>query len=106
MKRFAALSSRRAGRWTPETFAETTKLADKFNHGLGTDGDGNPLTINWQDKTVSTAIGDLPISPVMDPNFAEAKGRYRQPKPKQQTGGGLKERLRKKLRNNPYGQDC
>ncbi|KAF6833881.1 esterase-like protein [Colletotrichum musicola] len=103
MKRFAALNSRRvAGRWTPETFAETSKLAETYNRGLGADGDGNPLTINWQDKTVSTAIGDLPISPVMDPNFAEAKGRHRQPKTKMQTGGGLKERLRKKLRNNPY----
>lgn len=33
--------------------------------------------LNQDGKTVVTAVGDLPLSPVMDPSFWEARDRYK-----------------------------
>ncbi|KJZ77215.1 hypothetical protein HIM_03536 [Hirsutella minnesotensis 3608] len=73
-------------------------LTEKIESGLGEDTDGNPLRIDIKAKTVSTAAGDLPISPLLDPTWIKAKRRESKDKPKP-TG-----RFRKKLVNNPYAK--
>lgn len=40
------------------------------------------LHVNAEAKSVETAVGELPLSPVMDPLFWEARDRYKKKKPK------------------------
>lgn len=67
--------------------------------GLGEDTRGNRLRIDAESKTISTAAGSLPISPVFDPVWIQARRRQRKEDPSKPMG-----RFRKKLANNPYGQ--
>ena len=66
---------------------------------LGEDPSGNRLRINAKSKTISTATGSLPISPVLDPAWMKARRRQKKESPSKPMG-----RFRKKLANNPYGQ--
>ncbi|KAF3011695.1 hypothetical protein E8E14_008091 [Neopestalotiopsis sp. 37M] len=50
-------------------------------------------------KTVKTAVGVLPLSPVMDPTFWEARDRFKQKKPKP---GKLKSRFEREFQKNPF----
>ncbi|PHH90644.1 hypothetical protein CDD83_3049 [Cordyceps sp. RAO-2017] len=72
-------------------------LLEKIEAGLGEDTDGNPLRVDPESKTVSTAAGHLPLSPVLDPLWIKA--RRRQKKDAAKPPGG---RFRKKLANNIY----
>lgn len=78
---------------------------EKVSRGLGRDGDGNKITLDVANKTVTTSVGNLPISPIMDPDFLEARGRWRSPKekPRKDTSGDLKSRAKAKLRANAFG---
>ncbi|KAI1099827.1 hypothetical protein F4804DRAFT_320803 [Jackrogersella minutella] len=54
------------------------------------DPNDKPLASDWEhifqvnpeDKTVETAVGNLPLSPIMDPTFWEARRRFQTPKAK------------------------
>jgi hypothetical protein len=59
------------------------------------------LKIDKDAKTVETAVGDLPLSPVMDPMFWEARERFKQKKPRPGRPGNALER---ELRKNPFGK--
>ncbi|RYP70664.1 hypothetical protein DL769_004910 [Monosporascus sp. CRB-8-3] len=41
-----------------------------------------PFNVDPVNKKIETAVGDLPLSPVMDPSFWEARQRYQTPKAK------------------------
>lgn len=58
--------------------------------------------INPQDKTVQTAIGALPISPLLDPSWQKA--RQRGPKKAKPPPTMNMSRVRRNLYNNPYGK--
>lgn len=79
------------------------ELEAKFNQGLDKDGNGNPIRINRENKAVSTPRGSLPISPIMDPEFVEARKRYKQPKEKARVSQ-IKSRFRKEMLVNPFGR--
>lgn len=53
-------------------------------------------------KTVQTAVGPLPLSPIMDPSFHEARQRWRTPKPKPAAQG--RQRWQRILARNPFGK--
>lgn len=57
--------------------------------------------IDQDGKTVKTAVGDLPLSPVMDPGFWEARGRYKQEKPKP---GKPRNVFEREFQKNPFGE--
>lgn len=73
-------------------------LHRKVEAGLGHDTDGNPLRIDAESGTVSTAAGDLPISPLFDTAWIKPRRRQRKEDPSSPTG-----RFRRKLTLNPYG---
>lgn len=52
-------------------------------------------------KVIRTAAGDLPLSPVMDRTFWEARTRYEQPKPPSGPAANAFERA---FRKNPFGK--
>lgn len=87
-------------RWVSYDKSDLTKEAilKKVQGGLGHDLDGNLIKLDPDSKTVSTAVGDLPISPVMDPSWIKARRRQRKDAPTRPSG-----RFRRKLGNNPYG---
>jgi len=59
------------------------------------------VQIDSENKTIKTAVGDLPLSPLMDPAFHEARQRWRGPKP---TSTGHKPtKFQAQLARNPYG---
>ncbi|KAI0444626.1 hypothetical protein F4803DRAFT_511384 [Xylaria telfairii] len=55
--------------------------------------------IDQQNKIIATAIGDLPLSPIMDPSYWESTMRYQVPKQKQ---GKAQNSVERQFRNNPY----
>ncbi|KAG6055810.1 hypothetical protein E4U17_002718 [Claviceps sp. LM77 group G4] len=63
----------------------------------GTDGDD--IRLNPETKTIKTAAGDLPISPIFDIDWMKARRRQRKDEADKPIG-----RFRKKLTNNPYAQ--
>ncbi|KAF9872057.1 esterase-like protein [Colletotrichum karsti] len=92
---------------TLERAARTRReLADRLSRGLGEDGDGNKIILDTANKTVTTAVGELPISPFMDPDFMEARSRWRNPKEKarREPPTDLKGRAKAKLRVNAFAQ--
>ncbi|KAH8652186.1 hypothetical protein BX600DRAFT_89482 [Xylariales sp. PMI_506] len=62
---------------------------------------GDNIRINHNDKTVETSVGSLPLSPVMDPAFWEARERYKARKPKAARPENAFER---QFRKNPFAQ--
>ncbi|GAP92630.1 putative esterase-like protein [Rosellinia necatrix] len=59
------------------------------------------FTVNPDSKTVTTAVGDLPLSPVMDPSYWEATTRHQAPKAKR---GKAQNSLERQFRKNPFAQ--
>ncbi|KAI2607926.1 hypothetical protein GGR54DRAFT_398246 [Hypoxylon sp. NC1633] len=57
--------------------------------------------INPKEKTVETVLGDLPLSPVMDPTFWEATRRHQAPKAKP---GKPQNSVERQLRANPFAK--
>ncbi|KAK2025553.1 hypothetical protein LX32DRAFT_567922 [Colletotrichum zoysiae] len=76
------------------------EFARKTEKGLR--GYDQRLKVDSTNKTIGTSVGDLPISPVMDPRWMEARTRYRTPKPKRPKDVLPAGRFRKKLEANPY----
>lgn len=88
-------------RWASYDKADLTKeaLRRQVEAGLGEDAHGKPLTIDPDAKTVDTASGALPISPLFDPAWLKARRRQK----KGEKGTVALGRFHKKLANNPYG---
>lgn len=87
-------------RWRSYDRREITEeaLLEKVNASFGDDAYATPLSVDADTKTISTANGNLPISPLFDPAWMSA--RRRQTKGPPASSG----RFRKKLLNNPYGK--
>ncbi|KFA53508.1 hypothetical protein S40293_06522 [Stachybotrys chartarum IBT 40293] len=90
-----------ARRWRSYDREELTPeaLRIQLESGLGNDVYAQSLKLNPEEKTITTASGDLPVSPVLDPAWMKAR-RGRQEakrKPKELLGN-----LRKKTASNPY----
>lgn len=86
-------------RWISYDKSTLTKeaLLQQAESQLGHDVDGNPLRIDADKKTVTTAVGSLPISPIMDPAWMKAGRREKKRDP-----GNISGQFRKKLSNNPF----
>ncbi|KAI1398508.1 hypothetical protein F4819DRAFT_498709 [Hypoxylon fuscum] len=67
---------------------------------LDSEGDDS-FHINPEKKTVDTAVGELPLSPVMDPMFWEARGRHQVPKAKP---GKPQSSIERQIRANPFAK--
>ncbi|KAJ4302067.1 hypothetical protein N0V88_002203 [Collariella sp. IMI 366227] len=67
------------------------------------DGLYSAVEIDPKKKTVTTAVGNLPISPLMDPSFHEARQRFQKPKPKPAKSKYPTTKFQRKLARNPYG---
>lgn len=96
MKRFATAprTSLVTRRWASNKADLTDeKLLEDIHSCLGDAG-----RVNTESKTVSTASGDLPVSPAMDPAWIRARRRTK----KDQQGAAVG-RFQSKLRLNPYG---
>ncbi|KAG5934368.1 hypothetical protein E4U60_003929 [Claviceps pazoutovae] len=61
--------------------------------------DGDNIRLNFEAKTITTAAGDLPISPIFDIDWMKARRRQRKDEADKPIG-----RFRKKLTNNQYAQ--
>ncbi|EGR46308.1 uncharacterized protein TRIREDRAFT_80312 [Trichoderma reesei QM6a] len=98
---FGASSPHQAKRWHSYDKAALTKeaLLQKVEAGLGRDADGKPLKIDAEAKTISTAVGNLPISPIFDPAWMQARRKVAKAAPGPPLG-----RFRRKLANNPFAQ--
>lgn len=59
------------------------------------------MQIDPDSKTVTTAVGTLPLSPILDPSFHEARQRFT--KPKQPPGKSKTTKFQRLLARNPYG---
>ncbi|KAK1756928.1 hypothetical protein QBC47DRAFT_172995 [Echria macrotheca] len=57
--------------------------------------------VDPEGNAVKTAIGDLPLSPLMNPKYHEVKRKFKQMKPKQT---GKRTPFQQKLLRNPYAQ--
>jgi hypothetical protein len=54
--------------------------------------------INPKKKTIETESGELPLSPVLDPEWVASRRRLRKPE-----AGKMSGQFRRHLSNNPYG---
>ncbi|RMJ07585.1 hypothetical protein CDV36_012819 [Fusarium kuroshium] len=95
------LSAEGQKRWASWDKSALTKeaLVKQVESGLGHDAEGKPLKIDTDSKTVSTASGSLPISPIMDPSWMKSRRRERKALPRKMTG-----QFRRKLANNPFAE--
>jgi hypothetical protein len=86
-------------RWKSYHKDQLTKqaLQQRVRAGLGDDKYAKDIQVDDDAKVISTAAGDLPISPLFDTNWMKA--RRRQAKDRPQPMG----RFRIKLANNPFG---
>ncbi|WDK23147.1 hypothetical protein CGRA01v4_14438 [Colletotrichum graminicola] len=84
----------------PSPFFRRHEFARRTEKGLR--GYDQKLKVDSMNKTIGTSVGDLPISPVMDPRWMEARTRYRAPKPRRPKDVLPAGRFRKKLEANPY----
>ncbi|UPL02112.1 hypothetical protein LCI18_013046 [Fusarium solani-melongenae] len=96
VNRLSAEAQKRWASWDRSDLTDEA-LTKQVESGLGHDAEGNPLKIDIKSKTVSTASGPLPISPVLDPRWMKAKRR-----PKKKDAGKISGQFRKKLSNNPF----
>ncbi|KAK7426464.1 hypothetical protein QQZ08_007059 [Neonectria magnoliae] len=107
MKRCTAVCSGRLRvvvqprRWGSYDKSALTKeaLIQQVESQLGHDVEGKPLRIDPDAKTITTAVGSLPISPIMDPAWMKARRKQRKSEP-----GKISGQFRKKLSNNPFAQ--
>lgn len=97
---FGTLGPPQAQRWHSYDKASLTReaLLRKVEAGLGHDADGESLKVDPEAKIISTAAGDLPISPIFDPAWMQARRRTEKAAPGPPLG-----RFRRKLANNPFG---
>ncbi|RSL73930.1 hypothetical protein CEP54_000167 [Fusarium duplospermum] len=95
------LSAEGQKRWASWEKSALTKeaLLQQVESGLGHDAEGKPLRIDTDSKTVSTASGSLPISPIMDPKWMKSRRRERKAPP-----GKISGNFRRKLANNPFAE--
>lgn len=76
-------------------------LQNQVESGLdnGNDGgNGDTIRLDHDSKTILTAAGELPTSPLFDADWMKARRRQRKDDAGRPTG-----RFRRKLANNPYG---
>lgn len=69
------------------------KLLEDINSQLGDAG-----RVDLESQSISTASGDLPVSPIMNPAWIRARRRKRK-----ERQGPADSRFQGKLRLNPYG---
>ncbi|KAG6010357.1 hypothetical protein E4U21_006921 [Claviceps maximensis] len=74
-------------------------LQKQVEAGLDNGDDGEAIRLDHESKTISTAAGELPVSPLFDADWMKARRRQRKDDAGKPTG-----RFRKKLANNPYAQ--
>ncbi|KAF5981789.1 hypothetical protein FBULB1_4585 [Fusarium bulbicola] len=88
-------------RWASYDKSELSKnaLLNQIESELDRMASGKRARIHPEDKTVDTDAGRLPISPVMDYKFMQARRRTRKAMPTAISG-----QFRKKLSNNPYAE--
>ncbi|KAI2777967.1 hypothetical protein F4815DRAFT_447769 [Daldinia loculata] len=87
-----------APRWNCRHFAD-----DRAQHGngqLASDRD-DVFKVRPETKTVKTAVGELPLSPIMDPTYWEAVKRHQVPKAKP---GKPQNSVERQLRANPFAK--
>ncbi|KAI1138351.1 hypothetical protein F5Y05DRAFT_36718 [Hypoxylon sp. FL0543] len=80
--------------------AQTASETNPSSVQLASDRD-DAFKVDPQNKTVETAVGDLPLSPVMDPTFWEATRRHQAPKVKP---GKPQNSVERQLRANPFAK--
>jgi hypothetical protein len=56
--------------------------------------------VNLDDKTIQTPVGNLPISPLLNPKWREARQRKKTKPPPDKKN---QNRLQRQVRENPYG---
>ncbi len=71
------------------------------NHNANNETLAEIVQVDPENKTVKTVVGDLPISPLMDPAFHQARRRFTEPKPRITEHKPTK--FQRKLARNPYG---
>lgn len=84
--------------------AETDTETDTTGHGEQRDDDygfGNWSELNPGEKTIETAVGSLPISPLLDPSWRQARQRKKTKRPADNKG---QNRFRRRMEENPYGE--
>lgn len=59
--------------------------------------------VDLETKTVNTVVGPLPLSPLMDPSFYEARQKFTKPKAAE-SSTTEKTKFRRLLERNPYGR--
>ncbi|KAG5981559.1 hypothetical protein E4U55_002815 [Claviceps digitariae] len=74
-------------------------LQNQIEAGLNNGDNGEKIRVNQESKTISTAVGELPISPLFDADWMRARRRQRKDDAGKPTG-----RFRKKLAKNPFAQ--
>ncbi|KAF5012402.1 hypothetical protein FDECE_1531 [Fusarium decemcellulare] len=98
LNRLSIEGQKRWRSWDKDKLTQEAIL-EQVEFGLGHDVDGNPLKVDPDAKTVSTASGSLPISPIMDPAWIKTRRRQKKADPAIPSG-----QFRKKLSNNPFGK--
>ncbi|KAF5663211.1 hypothetical protein FHETE_7591 [Fusarium heterosporum] len=88
-------------RWTSYTKAalERDAILEQIESELGRMRNGKRVKVNPESRTIKTDAGELPISPMMDPNWISKRRRHEKAVPSKISGV-----FRKKLSNNPYAQ--
>ncbi|TQV91168.1 hypothetical protein V2A60_009358 [Cordyceps javanica] len=88
-------------RWTSHSSASLTNkaLLEKVNARLNDDEYGKEITLDVKNKTISTASGELPMSPLFDPAWIKSRRRQAKEAPRPATG-----QFQKHLRKNPFAQ--
>ena len=71
------------------------------NHNANNETHPPIVPVDSENKTVKTAVGDLPISPLMDPAFHQARRKFTEPKPRATEHKPTK--FQRQLARNPYG---
>ncbi len=71
------------------------------NHNANNETPPTTVEVDPENKTVKTAVGDLPISPLMDPAFHQARRKFTEPKPRATEHKPTK--FQRQLARNPYG---
>jgi len=80
-----------SARRTPETTSSSASVKFRL-----------PIEVNSESKTVTTVVGELPLSPIMDPAVHEARYRFTRRK-KPEAPLLKKTKFRRLLARNPYG---
>jgi hypothetical protein len=103
-------TARVRARGLPRSFARALHDSDKppsqlLSPSIFRDVDGvEDVEVDQVTKTVKTAVGPLPLSPVMDESFHAARTRWEQPKKAPYKAGEHQVlKFRKKILRNPFG---